>query len=68
VGGRIYAATVLQALKESLNEYFSTHTQLDPAAFKELTGQSRRTAIPLLEWLDADGFTKRVGDVRVKRG
>ncbi len=33
--------------------------------FKERYGVTRRTAIPLLEWLDRQRVTRRVGDVRV---
>lgn len=35
------------------------------ADFKELTGVSRKFAIPLLEYLDRSGVTRRVGDYRV---
>lgn len=38
---------------------------LSIAAFKALTGTTRRRAIPFLEWLDADGVTRREGDARV---
>ena len=31
-------------------------------------GTSRKYAVPLLEYLDAKGLTRRVGDVRVARG
>ncbi|MBM4365465.1 MAG: selenocysteine-specific translation elongation factor [Deltaproteobacteria bacterium] len=65
VGGRIYARSVLDRLVAAVRSHFATHPSMDPAAFKELTGQSRRTAIPLLEWLDAQGITRRVGDSRV---
>ena len=34
------------------------------AAFKDLTGVSRKYAIPLLEYLDRERVTRRVGDVR----
>jgi selenocysteine-specific elongation factor len=35
------------------------------ARFKEITGVSRKYAIPLLEYLDRERVTKRVGDDRV---
>ncbi len=35
------------------------------AAFKELTGVTRKYAIPMLEYLDRERVTRRVGDVRV---
>ena len=39
--------------------------RLDVARFKDLTGVSRKYAIPLLEWLDREHVTRRVGDARV---
>jgi selenocysteine-specific elongation factor len=33
--------------------------------FKDLTGVSRKFAIPLLEYLDRQRVTRRVGDVRM---
>jgi selenocysteine-specific elongation factor len=38
--------------------------KIDVAMFKELTGVSRKYAIPLLEYLDRERVTKRVGDER----
>jgi len=37
---------------------------IDIGQFKELFGLSRKIAIPLLEWFDRAGVTKRTGDVR----
>jgi selenocysteine-specific elongation factor len=37
---------------------------IDVGQFKELFGLSRKIAIPLLEWFDRTGVTKRTGDVR----
>jgi selenocysteine-specific elongation factor len=38
--------------------------KIDVAMFKELTGVSRKYAIPLLEYLDRERVTRRVGDAR----
>lgn len=65
VADRHYAASVLAEVARRVRGYFDTAPELDPAAFKELTGLSRKTAIPLLEWLDARGVTRRVGDRRL---
>ena len=35
------------------------------AAFKELSGVSRKYAIPLLEYFDRERLTRRAGDKRV---
>jgi selenocysteine-specific elongation factor len=39
--------------------------KVDVAGFKERYGVSRKYAIPLLEWLDRERVTRRVGDARV---
>src|SRR5271165_447055 len=39
--------------------------KLDVSRFKDLTGVSRKYAIPLLEYLDREHVTRRVGDERV---
>jgi hypothetical protein len=38
---------------------------LTVGAFKTLTGTTRRRAIPFLEWLDAEGVTRRDGNLRI---
>ncbi len=40
-------------------------TRLDVAVFKERYGITRKFAIPLLEYLDRERVTRRVGDARV---
>jgi selenocysteine-specific elongation factor len=67
VGDRYYTRASLADLATAVRGYFSAHETMDPAAFKDLSGQSRRTAIPLLEWLDQTGTTQRRGDVRVAK-
>jgi selenocysteine-specific elongation factor len=37
------------------------------SAFREALGTSRRVALPILEYFDANGLTRRQGDVRVLR-
>jgi len=58
------AATALDDLAARLRAWFLEHDRLSPGDFKELTGLSRRTAIPLLEWLDKQKWTRRTGDAR----
>ena len=38
---------------------------IDVGQFKDFFGLSRKIAIPLLEWFDREGVTKRVGDSRL---
>jgi selenocysteine-specific elongation factor len=56
----------LQHLKQLVAAYKKKHGErLSVAQFKELTGVSRKYAVPLLEHLDRERVTKRVGDERV---
>ena len=43
------------------------HRTLTVAAARDLLGSSRRYVLPLLEWLDAQKITRRVGDDRILR-
>ena len=48
-----------------LRLYFTQNNTLSVAEFKSLTGLSRKLAIPLLEFLDLNNYTKRINDQRV---
>jgi selenocysteine-specific elongation factor len=48
--------------------YLKQHGAIDPAAYKELTGQSRKHTVPLMEHFDAEKLTVRRENVRVLRG
>ena len=62
----VFHRSALVRLRELLTRYKKEHgEQLPIAAFKELTGVSRKYAIPLLEHLDRERVTRRVGDQRV---
>ena len=53
-------------LRELLQKHRREHGgRLTIVAFKELTGVTRKYAIPLLEYLDRERLTRRVGDERV---
>ena len=43
----------------------ATAASIDVAAFKTRYGLSRKFAIPLLEWLDRERVTRRVGETRI---
>ena len=55
----------LEKLIDDVRARKSVSTKLDIAAFKELTGLSRKFAVPLLEYLDGQRITRRVGDERI---
>ncbi|MBW1881852.1 MAG: SelB C-terminal domain-containing protein [Deltaproteobacteria bacterium] len=56
---------VLDGIRARIRDWFAEEGQLTPGQFKDLTGLSRKTAIPLLEWLDKERITRRSGDVRL---
>ena len=51
-----------------LRTYLRENRTLTVAAARDLLGSSRRYVLPLLEWLDAQKITRRVGDDRILRG
>src|SRR5438270_83795 len=61
----VFHRDALGRLKKSLAVQKSKSDKLDVTRFKEMTGISRKYAIPLLEWLDRERVTRRVGDARV---
>jgi len=52
-------------LRQILAAQKATSPKIDVGRFKDLTGVSRKYAIPLLEYLDRERVTRRVGDERV---
>ena len=61
----VFHQSALQQLRAQLAAYKSKSPRIDVGKFKELTGVSRKYAIPLLEYLDRERVTKRVGDERM---
>jgi len=64
VDGRLFHAEALESLRGRVRAYASTSSTMDVATFKDLAGVTRKNAIPLLEQLDAERVTRRVGNVR----
>ena len=60
----VFHHQALQVLRSQLAQQKSKSAKIDVATFKEMTGISRKYAIPLLEYLDRERVTKRVGDAR----
>ncbi|MFN0123930.1 MAG: selenocysteine-specific translation elongation factor [Blastocatellia bacterium] len=65
VADMLFHRTAIETLRGTLQQYKASHgPRMDVAAFKDLTGVSRKYAIPLLEYLDRQRITRRAGDVR----
>jgi selenocysteine-specific elongation factor len=61
----VFHHSALQQLRQILTEQKATSPKIDVGKFKDLTGVSRKYAIPLLEYLDRERVTRRVGDERI---
>ena len=59
-----YTARQMERLRSALESWFASHPSLTVASFRDLTGASRKYAVPLLEHTDRLGWTVRVGDER----
>jgi selenocysteine-specific elongation factor len=60
----VFHRRALEELRKRVAAHKTKSATIDVATFKELTGVSRKYAIPLLEYLDRERVTKRVGDTR----
>ncbi len=62
----VFHRQALVQLREQLAAYKKARgDRISVPAFKELTGITRKYAIPLLEYLDREHVTRRAGDERV---
>jgi len=63
-GDLVYLPAQIDTVTSSLG---SLPDDFTVAVFRDAFGLSRRHAVPLLEWLDAEGWTRRRGDGRTVR-
>jgi len=62
---RYVAAGIIQEVVGRVGEALREAGEIGPAQLRDTLGLTRKFSIPLLEWLDAQGYTVRNGDVRV---
>jgi selenocysteine-specific elongation factor len=63
-GGIVFHAEVLSELRQRVLNFAKRSETIDIGEFKVLSGTTRKNAIPLLEYLDAERVTRREGDRR----
>ena len=65
----VYHRDILEEVKRKVLDYFQKHKELTISAFRDLFGGNltRKYLIPLLEYLDKEKITLRLGDKRVLR-
>lgn len=66
--GLYYDAAALSTILEQVRQWFESHENLDVGGLKEILGLSRKYLIALLEYMDNERITVRVGDQRRFRG
>src|ERR1019366_5306177 len=61
----VFHQSALMDVRHKIAALKNSVPKIDVARFKDMTGVSRKYAIPLLEYLDRERVTRRVGDERV---
>ncbi|MDO4182294.1 MAG: selenocysteine-specific translation elongation factor [Coriobacteriia bacterium] len=59
------SAATVAAHREAVSAFLAANGSATAAQLKEAMGTSRKFAMPLLEYFDEEGLTRREGDVRV---
>ena len=61
----VYPAQTIEEIRTLVARQIGTAGPFTVAQFRDLVGASRKYVVPLLEYLDRVGYTRRDGDVRV---
>jgi selenocysteine-specific elongation factor len=61
----VFHQSALQELRRLVAQQKARSPKIDVGQFKDLLGVTRKYAIPLLEYLDRERVTRRVGDERI---
>ena len=56
----------IEEIKKKLKQFFVKSDKLSVVQFKDITGLTRKSAIPLLEYFDRKKITVRDGNERLK--
>ena len=63
-GNLLFSEKKIKKLIELVKEYFINNDSLNVGSFKKITKTSRKYAVPLLEYLDKENITCRIGNER----
>jgi len=59
-----YAKTAMDEIISRVRGFFESNQEMGPQDFRDLTDLTRKFAIPVLEYLDKEKITMRIGDKR----
>ena len=62
-----YEAESFEGIEDSIMKLIEDRGSIDVAGLRDHFASSRKYCLPILEYLDSAGITRRVGDFRVKR-
>jgi len=62
-----YARAVMDDVIGRVRDFFAANQEMGPQDFRDLTSLTRKFAIPVLEYLDKEKITMRIGDKRQLR-
>jgi selenocysteine-specific elongation factor len=65
VNGLVFTREALSAAQRLLADALDAHGSVTVGDVRELLGSTRKYVVPLMEWFDAQGVTRRRGDTRV---
>jgi selenocysteine-specific elongation factor len=65
VNGLVFTPDAVEAARRILADAFTHRDALSVGDARELLGSTRKYVVPLLEWFDAHGVTRRRGDTRI---
>jgi selenocysteine-specific elongation factor len=63
-----FSRPAIDELRRRLLAHLREYGSIDPSAYKDLVGQTRKFTVPLMEYFDTEKLTIRRGNVRVLRG
>jgi selenocysteine-specific elongation factor len=65
VGDFLLTRANAQEARRRVRDHIASHGPVTVAEIRDLLGTTRKYAVPLCEWLDQTGATRRRGDVRI---
>ncbi len=63
--GLVFTAEAVAAVQEKVGATIAAQGEVDVGAMRDMLGTTRKFAVPLLEYMDQIGYTRRIGDKRV---
>jgi len=63
----VFSMDSYQKMLSMIREFIDSHSRISPAEMRDLLGTSRRYVMALVDYLDKENITRRIGDYRILR-